>query len=98
MVAGIDRQPKKRGARDTLRDAHRAYVLGHAMLPVCAGGTLDSDGTHNGSVYFFEADSIERVHDWVAREPYASAGIYEAIVIREIDTSSPMWTIPGRSA
>lgn len=97
-VIGLDRQPKEHGARAARREAHRDYVLGHAMQPLCACGLLDSDGTHNGSVYFFEAEDIEAVRAWAAQEPYVAGGLYETILIREIDTSSPMWTITGRQA
>jgi len=92
---GFDRRPKEPGARDAIRQAHREYVTAKAKPIVCAGAFLDDDRSQCGSIYLFEAATIEDVYDWLAAEPFFAGHIYESMQVREVETGA-LWTL-GRS-
>jgi uncharacterized protein YciI len=96
IAIGFDRRPKERGARDAMRPEHRAYVLDHVRPIICAGSMYDDDRSQCGSVYMFEADSLDAVHAWLRAEPFFSNGIYESMQVREIEVG-PLWTLPAQT-
>lgn len=93
VAVGFDRRPKERGVRDAIRASHRDYVLTNAKPILCAGALLDDDRSQCGSMYVFEAQSIEDVHVWLRTEPFFAEGIYESMQVREVEVG-PLWTVP----
>ncbi|ATE66236.1 YciI family protein [Rhizorhabdus dicambivorans] len=93
-VIGFDRRPKDAQLRETHRADHRAYVSGNLESLLCAGAMLDDDRSQCGSLYLFQADSVDQVREWLAKEPFVANGIYETLAVREIETSK-LWTVPA---
>jgi len=48
-----------------------------------AGPTLGADGKPNGSVVIVEADSAEQAAEIAAADPYAKAGLFADVQIRQ---------------
>ena len=74
------------GAREQVRDAHRARLRdpgSHPVKVLHGGPTLgETDGTMNGSLLIIEAESIEAVRRFVAEDPYSLAQVYASVEIR----------------
>lgn len=48
-----------------------------------AGPTLAEDGeTPNGSLIIFEAASLEDAKSWIAKDPYAAAGLFSSVEVQ----------------
>lgn len=81
LVFGLDHPPHSMPLRDASRAAHRAYVLENDDPIRLAGAMVDADNNQCGSVYSFEADSVETVRRWLDQEPFVKEGVYESIKI-----------------
>ena len=67
---------------------------------VARGPTLAADrATWTGSLHIVELPSAEAAHEFVEREPYNRAGLFERHLIRRFDNrlGRTMWDFPGGS-
>jgi uncharacterized protein len=48
-----------------------------------AGPLLDAAGEMCGSLIILEVTSLDEARDWAAADPYALAGLFESVTIRE---------------
>ena len=74
---GFDQPPHAMARRNAMRAAHRAYVLVNAAPLRCAGAMRDDAGNQCGTIYVFEAASEAEVLDWLRKEPFYAAGVYQ---------------------
>lgn len=81
LVIGLDHPPHSMALRDASRAEHRAYVMERDDKIRLAGAMVDVDNNQCGSVYSFEAESVEEVRRWLDQEPFVRDGIYETIKI-----------------
>ena len=69
--------------RQETRPAHLAFLAEKGDDLKLAGPTLDESGdAPNGSLLIFEASDIDAAKSWVARDPYAAAGLFESVVVK----------------
>ncbi|MCL4066121.1 YciI family protein [Pseudomonas sp. GX19020] len=68
--------------RKANRDAHLAYIAGTGIVEM-AGPFLDSDGAMIGSLVILTVDSLDQARAWAAADPYAQAGLFQDVTIRE---------------
>lgn len=64
------------------RPAHLAYLNGTEVVEM-AGPFLDGDGNMAGSLIILTVDSLQAARDWAAGDPYAKAGLFATVDIRE---------------
>jgi uncharacterized protein YciI len=83
-VIGFDHPPHNMPQRDALRGAHRRFVQDHDQMIRFATALLDADGNQTGSIYVFEAESLDAVKAWTAEEPFCRGGIYQSLRVAEI--------------
>lgn len=71
-----------------LRMATKAAHVAHldrgdpALRVLQTGPWLGSDGKQSGSLLIFSAESQAAVEQFMARDPYAQAGLFESVEIR----------------
>lgn len=63
------------------RDAHVAYLKSTPVVQ--AGPFLDGEGKMSGSLVILEVESRAEAEAWAANDPYAHAGLFEAVRIEE---------------
>ena len=69
--------------RQETRPVHLAFLAGKGDDLKLAGPTLDDGGeAPNGSLLIFEASDLETAESWVAKDPYAAAGLFESVVVK----------------
>lgn len=73
--------------RKATRAEHLSY-LAQFSTPV-GGPLLDDAGNMCGSMIVFEAETKAEVGEIAANDPYAKAGLFESVTIRELVTA--MW-------
>ncbi len=64
------------------RDAHLAYLRGHAASLVQAGPLLDPQGRPCGSLLLVDVADADAARALTDADPYARAGLFESVVIR----------------
>lgn len=64
------------------RAAHLAHIQASGIVEM-AGPFLDPHGQMTGSLIVLEVDSLQAAQDWAAADPYAAAGLFESVTIRE---------------
>ncbi|MEZ5343483.1 MAG: YciI family protein [Acidimicrobiales bacterium] len=70
--------------RKATRPTHLAYMN---QFPILVGGPmLDANGDPCGSTIIMEAESLEAAQEFAANDPYAKAGLFERVNIREFVT------------
>lgn len=67
--------------RQTTRSDHLEY-LSKFDTPV-AGPLLDAEGAMAGSCIFLEAADLTAAEQFAANDPYAKAGLFESVSIKE---------------
>jgi len=77
----LDHPPHAMALRDSVRTAHRAYVLANAAPIRCAGAMRDADENQCGTIYVFDAASEADVRAWFTSEPFHAAGVYASVRI-----------------
>ncbi len=85
-VFSLDK-PDSLELRLSTREAHLAY-LSQFDTPV-GGPMLDDDGNMCGSMVIYEAESKADVENIIANDPYALAGLFQTVELREF--KSVMW-------
>ncbi|MGQ0564485.1 MAG: YciI family protein [Gemmobacter sp.] len=75
----------KAGALQTRIDNRPGHVehLTSSGVVEMAGPFLDADGQMCGSLIVLEVPDLDAAHAWAAADPYARAGLFESVDIRE---------------
>jgi uncharacterized protein len=68
--------------RKANRAAHLAYIEATGVVEM-AGPFLDGDGGMAGSLVILQVDDLAAARDWAAGDPYAQAGLFASVDIRE---------------
>jgi uncharacterized protein YciI len=63
------------------RAAHLAHIENSGIVEM-AGPFLDGDKMA-GSLVILNVDSLDQARDWAANDPYAKAGLFHSVDIRE---------------
>ncbi|HEX5620002.1 MAG TPA: YciI family protein, partial [Solirubrobacteraceae bacterium] len=83
-----------------LDEEHWSYMDRFADGMVARGPTLAADReTWTGSVHIVDLPSVDAAREFVEREPYNRAGLYEDHVIRRFENllGRTMWEFPGEA-
>jgi len=64
------------------RSAHLDYITATGVVEM-AGPFLGPDGKMMGSLVISSVDSLQAAKDWAAGDPYAKAGLFDDVTIRE---------------
>ena len=64
------------------RPAHLDYVAATGVVEM-AGPFLDAEGKMMGSLIILSVESLQAAQDWAAGDPYAMAGLFADVMIRE---------------
>lgn len=83
-VIGLDR-PDSLSKRKAALPDHRAYLKSHDERMFLVGPLRDSSGNSCGSLYVFEAVGADEIREWLSREPFFKAGVYDTLLIRRFD-------------
>ena len=69
--------------RQANREAHLAWLSQDMAAEVLvAGPWLDNDGTMRGSLLIVECEDAQTLEGWMARDPYAKAGLPSHVIVR----------------
>ncbi|MGJ8589298.1 MAG: YciI family protein [Yoonia sp.] len=63
------------------REAHLAYITETGVVEM-AGPVLDDDGQMCGSLIVLEVADLAAAQAWADNDPYAKAGLFEAVTLR----------------
>lgn len=80
-LIAIDK-PNSHSLRQANRDDHLAYVADTGVVEL-AGPFLDGDGNMSGSLLILLLDSMSDAENWAANDPYAKAGLFQSVTLRE---------------
>ena len=83
-VIGLDLPDSLSKRRAELAD-HRAYLKAHDERMLLVGPLRDENGNSCGSLYVFETESPNEIQEWLSREPFFKAGVYDKLLIRRFD-------------
>ena len=64
------------------RSAHLAHIDASGVVEM-AGPFLSAEGQMTGSLVILNVDTLQAAEDWAAADPYAKAGLFESVTIRE---------------
>ena len=64
------------------RAAHLAHIQASGVVEM-AGPFLDAEGQMSGSLVVLSVESLLAAKDWAATDPYARAGLFASVDIRE---------------
>ena len=64
------------------REAHLAHIATSGVVEM-AGPFLDESGTMTGSLIILSVASLDEAKAWAAVDPYAKAGLFQSVDIRE---------------
>lgn len=79
-LIAIDK-PNAQQLRLDNREAHLAYVVETGVVEL-AGPFLDGEKM-TGSLLILSVDSMSDAETWAANDPYAKAGLFETVNLRE---------------
>ncbi|MFZ1469787.1 MAG: YciI family protein [Paracoccaceae bacterium] len=68
--------------RKANREAHLSYIAATGVVEM-AGPFLDDAGGMCGSLVMLDVPDLQAAQAWAAADPYAKAGLFESVVIRE---------------
>jgi uncharacterized protein YciI len=68
--------------RKTNREAHLAYLAATGVVEM-AGPFLSETAEMCGSLLVLQVDDLQAAKDWAAADPYAKAGLFDRVEIRE---------------
>ena len=64
------------------RDVHLAYLDANKALLLACGAKLQDDGSNaGGGLYVVDFDTREEVERFIAKDPFALAGLFERVTI-----------------
>ena len=64
------------------REAHLAHIATSGVVEM-AGPFLDETGAMTGSLIVLTVASLDEARAWAAADPYAKAGLFQSVTIRE---------------
>ncbi|NEX48128.1 YciI family protein [Pseudotabrizicola algicola] len=64
------------------RAAHLEHIKSSGIVEM-AGPFLDADGSMIGSLVILSVESMDQARDWAEADPYAKAGLFESVAMRE---------------
>ncbi|MFN3722478.1 MAG: YciI family protein [Paracoccaceae bacterium] len=64
------------------RPAHLAHIESSGIVEM-AGPFLDENGGMIGSLVILTVETLEQAQNWAENDPYAKAGLFETVSIRE---------------
>lgn len=64
------------------RPAHLAYLAAFGRVEL-AGPIIGNEGTPVGSMIVIKVDSLDEARAFAADDPYATAGLFDSVTIRE---------------
>lgn len=64
------------------RPAHVEHLKSSGVVEL-AGPFLDAEGQMCGSMIVLEVPDLDAARAWAAADPYAKAGLFESVAIRE---------------
>ncbi|MDO8882809.1 MAG: YciI family protein [Pseudotabrizicola sp.] len=64
------------------RAAHLDHIQSSGIVEM-AGPFLDAEGGMIGSLVILTVESMAQAQDWADADPYAKAGLFESVAIRE---------------
>ncbi len=68
--------------RKANREAHLAYLAETGVVEM-AGPFLDAEGGMCGSLLVLDVSDLAVAQDWAANDPYAKAGLFASVDVRE---------------
>ena len=68
--------------RKANREAHLAYIAETGKVEI-AGPFLGADGGMLGSLVILNVESLAEAEAWAAADPYAKAGLFDSVTVRE---------------
>jgi uncharacterized protein YciI len=68
--------------RQENRPAHLEHIQTSGIVEM-AGPFLTEAGVMAGSLVILNVETLEQAQDWAARDPYAHAGLFQSVDIRE---------------
>lgn len=68
--------------RQENRAAHLAYLAETGVVEM-AGPFLNEAGQMIGSLLVLTVETLSQAQDWAANDPYARAGLFDSVTIRE---------------
>lgn len=68
--------------RKANREAHLAHIRDTGVVEM-AGPFLSDSGEMCGSLVVLEVSDLQAARDWAAADPYAKAGLFQSVDIRE---------------
>lgn len=82
MIFSEDK-PDSLSIRQNTRDAHLAWLkTDDAATVLVAGPWFDENGDMRGSMLVVETDSRAALDGWMARDPYARAGLPGTVIVK----------------
>ncbi len=76
-------KPKSVDLRMSVRPDHVAFLQGLGDQLKAGGPFLNDDGSPIGSLVVIEADSKEAAEATAAQDPYAVAGLFESVEVKQ---------------
>lgn len=64
------------------RAAHLAHIAATGVVEM-AGPFLNADGRMTGSLIILDVETLAQAQDWAASDPYAQAGLFQAVTVTE---------------
>ena len=64
------------------RPAHLDHIKSSGIVEM-AGPFLNADGDMIGSLVILTVETMDQAHAWAAADPYAKAGLFDTVTIRE---------------
>lgn len=74
-------KPGHLAVRQENRAAHLAHIEASGVVEM-AGPFLD-DGAMCGSLVVLDVETLDAAREWAAADPYAKAGLFQSVDIRE---------------
>lgn len=68
--------------RQENRPAHLDHIQSSGVVEM-AGPFLSPAGEMAGSLVILNVDTLQQAQDWAANDPYAKAGLFQSVDIRE---------------
>mgnify|MGYP001765650049 CR=1 FL=1 len=75
-------KPGQLEVRKANREAHLAYLAATGVVEM-AGPFLSETAEMCGSLLVLQVDDLQAARDWAAADPYAKAGLFDRVEIRE---------------
>lgn len=75
-------KPNHLHVRQENRPAHLEHINSSGIVEM-AGPFVTEAGEMAGSLVILNVDTLDQARDWAANDPYAKAGLFQSVDIRE---------------